>query len=327
MRAARAARRPAARASARCTSSARTASRRDRADRGAARARGRARRRYISPHVARLARADLRDGDAAGSRAGARARARRRAERSARPSSRRSPPPRSPSSPPRGVEAAAVEAGLGGRYDATNVIDARGRRADERGARAHRACSARRARRSPPRSSRSPSPARPSCSATPSASALVAGRTRARRAARLRGRGGVPRPPGRGARGEAALPGRLERRGGELWDGAHNPEAVDWLLERLPGAARLRRRRLDPRRQGRRRDARAAGAGAGGRSSRPAPRTRAALPAGELAARARTWFQTVETVDDPREALRLARSLGPTGPRHRLALPACRPDR
>ena len=33
---------------------------------------------------------------------------------------------------------------------------------------------------------------------------------------------------------EATLPGRFETRGREVWDGAHTPEAVDWLLERLP---------------------------------------------------------------------------------------------
>src|SRR5207302_8483220 len=30
------------------------------------------------------------------------------------------------------------------------------------------------------------------------------------------------------------LPGRLERRGHEVWDGAHTPEAADWLLRQLP---------------------------------------------------------------------------------------------
>ena len=29
------------------------------------------------------------------------------------------------------------------------------------------------------------------------------------------------------------LPGRLERRGRELWDGAHNPAATSWLRSRL----------------------------------------------------------------------------------------------
>jgi dihydrofolate synthase/folylpolyglutamate synthase len=33
---------------------------------------------------------------------------------------------------------------------------------------------------------------------------------------------------------DATLPGRFEVRGREVWDGAHTPEAVDWLLERLP---------------------------------------------------------------------------------------------
>ncbi len=33
---------------------------------------------------------------------------------------------------------------------------------------------------------------------------------------------------------EASLPGRLEIREGEIRDGAHTPAAVDWLLERLP---------------------------------------------------------------------------------------------
>ena len=37
-----------------------------------------------------------------------------------------------------------------------------------------------------------------------------------------------------GAEVEVALAGRLELRDGEVRDGAHTPEAVDWLLERLP---------------------------------------------------------------------------------------------
>ena len=32
----------------------------------------------------------------------------------------------------------------------------------------------------------------------------------------------------------STLPGRLERRPGEMRDGAHTPDAVDWLRERLP---------------------------------------------------------------------------------------------
>src|SRR5262249_20627521 len=33
---------------------------------------------------------------------------------------------------------------------------------------------------------------------------------------------------------EAHLPGRFEIRGSEVWDGAHTPDAVDWLMARLP---------------------------------------------------------------------------------------------
>ena len=33
---------------------------------------------------------------------------------------------------------------------------------------------------------------------------------------------------------DAGLPGRFELRGSEIWDGAHTPEAADWLLERVP---------------------------------------------------------------------------------------------
>ncbi len=42
---------------------------------------------------------------------------------------------------------------------------------------------------------------------------------------------------GRPIEGDAVvqLPGRLEwRAADELWDGAHTPEALDWLLERIP---------------------------------------------------------------------------------------------
>ena len=56
---------------------------------------------------------------------------------------------------------------------------------------------------------------------------------------------------------DVSLPGRLERRGDEVWDGAHTPEAVDWLLARLPARDHVALR-LDPRRQADRRDARAA---------------------------------------------------------------------
>ena len=216
----------------RSTSSARRASRPRRADRRA-RSAGRA---YTSPHVSgwheRL------QTDPAGFER-AIERVRPAAEQSARRSSRCSPPPRSPSSPRRGVEVAVVEAGLGGRLDATNVLDARvvlltnvglehtevlGETREAIAREKLAVVRAGRDRRTPRRRVRAP-------------------RARQRGALRRRARGrrGVPRPGRRAA--DASLPGRLELRGGEVWDGAHTPEAADWLIERLPEPARLHRRR------------------------------------------------------------------------------------
>ena len=104
------------------------------------------------------------------------------------------------------------------------------------------------------------------------------------------------------------LPGRLERRPGEIRDGAHTPDAVDWLRERLgPGDYTICAsiladkdvdailRRLEP--LGRRFVA----------TSSSSPRS---LPASELAARARACFVTVETVEDPVAAVGRAHELG-----------------
>jgi dihydrofolate synthase/folylpolyglutamate synthase len=108
---------------------------------------------------------------------------------------------------------------------------------------------------------------------------------------------------------EASLPGRLEIRGREVRDGAHTPEAVDWLLERLPEphdytvvASILRDKDAD------RILARLARAGrtlVATRSSNDRAR-----PADEVAAHARAWFETVLTEDDPHAALARGRSLG-----------------
>ena len=109
---------------------------------------------------------------------------------------------------------------------------------------------------------------------------------------------------------EATLPGRLElRAGGEVRDGAHTPEAADWLLERLPApggyvvvASILGDKDADGILE---RLARA------GRTLVATQSTNArALEAGEVAERARTWFEVVHVEPDPHEALRRARTLG-----------------
>ena len=108
---------------------------------------------------------------------------------------------------------------------------------------------------------------------------------------------------------EVTLPGRLERRDGLVLDGAHTPEAADWLLDRLTGedyvlcvsilgdkdvSAILERL------------ARAGHTLVAARSSNDR-----ALDEKELARHAEPYFQHVETVADPRQALARAQELGP----------------
>jgi dihydrofolate synthase/folylpolyglutamate synthase len=109
---------------------------------------------------------------------------------------------------------------------------------------------------------------------------------------------------------EVHVPGRLEWRSeGELWDGAHTTEAADWLLERLPErewvivSSILGDKRIDELLA---RFSRAGNVFVATRSSNPR-----ALPAGELARRARAHFARVEVEGDPVLALELGRRLGP----------------
>jgi len=204
----------------------------------------------------------------------------------------------------RGAKVAAIEAGLGGRHDATNVIDARVvlltnvhlEHTDVLG------------------DTRELIAAEKLAVAGPGATVVLPDHEFA---------GLAPGPVVIGGAREAAeaflghavelvdaqLPGRLELRDGEVRDGAHTPEAVDWLLERLPArgdyvvvasilgdkdsAGILERL------------AQAGRTLIATRSSSPR-----ALDAGEVAARARTWFEVVEAEGDPHEALRRARTLG-----------------
>jgi dihydrofolate synthase/folylpolyglutamate synthase len=205
----------------------------------------------------------------------------------------------------RGVEAAVIEAGLGGRLDATNVIDARvvlltnvalehtEVLGDDRASIA----------------------AEKLAVAGPEAIVvlpdeefvhLVAGNDVRIGGAREAAEAFLGRPV---ELAEASLSGRLELRDGEVRDGAHTPDAVDWLLERLPQphdyvvvASILGDKDADGILE---RLARAGRTLVATRSS-----NERALPAGEVAARGRTWFEVVETIDDPGEALRRARTLG-----------------
>jgi dihydrofolate synthase / folylpolyglutamate synthase len=104
------------------------------------------------------------------------------------------------------------------------------------------------------------------------------------------------------------LPGRLERRHREIRDGAHNPAGVHWLLEHLPpGPYTLCVSILADK------DAPAmlaALASAGGRLVATRSSNARSLPAQELAALARPHFAHVEAVEDPDEALARAHELG-----------------
>jgi dihydrofolate synthase / folylpolyglutamate synthase len=101
------------------------------------------------------------------------------------------------------------------------------------------------------------------------------------------------------------LPGRLERRGRELWDGAHNAAGTSWLREHAAGtfdvivASMLAEKDVDAMLEDL---AHLAPAIIATQSTSPR-----ALPAGELARRARHYYEDVTTQPDPRLALAHAR--------------------
>jgi dihydrofolate synthase/folylpolyglutamate synthase len=108
---------------------------------------------------------------------------------------------------------------------------------------------------------------------------------------------------------EITLPGRLEQRGEEVWDGAHTPAAVERLLDYLPAqdyvlcVSLLADKDVDGILE---RLARAGAHLVATQSTKDR-----ALPADELARRARAHFARVEAVPDPHAALARAREHGP----------------
>ncbi len=107
---------------------------------------------------------------------------------------------------------------------------------------------------------------------------------------------------------DVALPGRLEQRPGEVRDGAHNPDGARFLVERLPEGdftlvlSILADKDVDAMLGILRR--------AGSRLVATRSSSARALPAEELAARARGRFDHVEAIDDPVQALARAHELG-----------------
>jgi dihydrofolate synthase / folylpolyglutamate synthase len=204
----------------------------------------------------------------------------------------------------RGIDVAVIEAGLGGRLDATNVVDAevailtnvalehtevlgqtREAIAKEKLAVAHRANVV-------------VLPDDEYARLVPKGAKIVTGGAREAAEAFL-GRALTNAEPAR-------LAGRLEHRGREVWDGAHNAAGTAWLAEQIQGrrfdvvvASILRDKDIDDMLR---------------RLGRLAPRLIAtestndrALPAAELAQRAEAHFRDVSIEPDPNRALAQAR--------------------
>jgi dihydrofolate synthase/folylpolyglutamate synthase len=221
------------------------------------------------------------------------------------------------------VDVAVVEAGLGGRYDATNVLDSRvvvltnvaldhmDVLGDTREVIAEEKLAV---VRSGSTVVLGQEEWRPIAEANGAAIVVVAGSSNlalaVAAAESFLGRLVDPH-----AAEHVTLPGRLERRGEEpleIWDGAHNLAGVGYLLPRLPDRDYVlvcsiledKRPELMLEALSVLGDTLVATESTNGRS----------LPAGELASRAERYFEHVEVVPDPSEArLRALTLAGPDG--------------
>jgi len=206
----------------------------------------------------------------------------------------------------RGATVAAIEAGLGGRHDATNVVDARvvlltnvGLEHTDVLGETREAIAAEKLAVAPAGAT-VVLPDEEFAQLVPHATLVIGGAQEAADA--FLGRH-VDLAP-------ATLPGRLELGRAEVRDGAHTPEAVDWLLDRLPEprdyvvvasvlgdkdlAAILDRLTR-----------------AGQTLIATSSSNERALPANAVAAAATGRFARVEIEPDPHRAVAQARSLGP----------------
>jgi dihydrofolate synthase/folylpolyglutamate synthase len=209
----------------------------------------------------------------------------------------------------RGVDVAVVEAGLGGRLDATNVVDAPVVHLTNVSLEHTEVLGDTREQI-----------AREKLAVVNPGAAVVLGEAEWEPFAWERGARAVVRGGAReaaetfaghviDAEPEVSLAGRLERRGDEIWDGAHTPEGVDWLRARLPErewvivASVLADKDVDAIL---RRLSEVGRTLIATRSSNAR-----ALDEKELGSRGEPYFERVETIPDPAAALSRARELGP----------------
>jgi dihydrofolate synthase/folylpolyglutamate synthase len=204
------------------------------------------------------------------------------------------------------VDAAVLEAGLGGRHDATNVVDASVvlltnvdlEHTEVLGSTREEIAREKLAVAGP--GATVVLPDREFAPLVPQAQVLLGGAREAAEAflgARVEGEV------------EVTLPGRLEWRSDrELWDGGHNAAGAAWLAERLPGRDFVLVVSIlaDKDARGMLRELRPFARGVVATTSSN-PRARAARELAEIAAELR--FGTVDAVDDPEEALDRARTL------------------
>jgi dihydrofolate synthase/folylpolyglutamate synthase len=220
----------------------------------------------------------------------------------------------------REVDVAVVEAGLGGRLDATNVLDA-GIVVLTNVALDHTDVLG---------DTREQIAAEKLAVVAPNATLIVGEPGWGGVQAEDVGRAAAETFVGRPLEGdvEISLPGRFDLVGDDVLAGAHNPAGVEWLLERLPRndyvvvASIL----ADKDAEAMLRLLARAGRSLVATSSRSAR----ALPADELARAAKPFFEHVEAVPGPEPALERARELGPvlvTGSLYLLADLAVRLER